>query len=117
MGVVCWPVGKLFGTRARATATIAALAVVVVAGAGVVYGSIPDSGGIIHGCYKSNGQLRLINPATSGCDPSETPLAWNRRARRVPWVRKVLPVRRAHPARKASWLLSAVRSTLVTTKA
>ena len=41
MGDVCWPVGKLFETRARATATIAAL--VAVAGVSVVYGSIPDT--------------------------------------------------------------------------
>ena len=77
MGVISRPVGKLFGTRARATATIAALTALVVAGVSVVYGSIPDSAGIIHACYKINGQLRLIDPGTSNCDPSETLLAWN----------------------------------------
>jgi hypothetical protein len=68
MGAVCSPVGKLFETRARATATIAALAAVGVAGLNVVYGTIPDSAGVIHGCYKNNGQLRLIDPDTSSCD-------------------------------------------------
>ena len=77
MSVVCSPVGKLFETRARATATIALLTAVAAAGVSVVYGSIPDSGGIIHGCYKANGQLRLIDASTSSCDPSETALSWN----------------------------------------
>ena len=36
-----------------------------------------DGGGVINGCYKSqNGQLRLIDPATDSCHPSETPISW-----------------------------------------
>ena len=41
------PIGKLFATRARA----ATLVVVVVAAVSVAYASIPDSAGVIHGCY------------------------------------------------------------------
>jgi hypothetical protein len=32
--------------------------------------------GVINGCYKSaNGQLRVIDPATDRCHPSETPIS------------------------------------------
>jgi Collagen triple helix repeat (20 copies)/Divergent InlB B-repeat domain len=41
-------------------------------------GSIPSSGGVINGCYKSEtGQLRVIDPATQSCLPSETGIFWN----------------------------------------
>jgi Collagen triple helix repeat (20 copies) len=46
---------------------------------GVTY-AVADigSGGVINGCYKSqNGQLRLIDPATDSCNPSETPISWS----------------------------------------
>ena len=55
MRVVCSPVRKLFETRVRATATIAALAAVVVAGVSVVYGSIPDSAGLIMAATRTAG--------------------------------------------------------------
>src|SRR2546428_9315190 len=44
---------------------------------GVAYATIPDSGDVIHGCYKqSNGQLRVVESA-SDCVVSELPIAWN----------------------------------------
>jgi hypothetical protein len=58
---------------------LAATAVVVVAIAGGVTYAVADigSGGVINGCYKSqNGQLRLIDPATDNCLPSETAISW-----------------------------------------
>jgi hypothetical protein len=58
---------------------LAVTAVVVVAIAGGVTYALADigSGGVINGCYKSqNGQLRLIDPATDSCHPSETPISW-----------------------------------------
>ena len=34
--------------------------------AGIAYATIPDSGGVIHGCYQTeNGQLRLVDPQGS----------------------------------------------------
>jgi Collagen triple helix repeat (20 copies) len=57
---------------------IIAVAVVAIAG-GVTY-AVADvgSGGVINGCYKTqNGQLRLIDPATDSCHPSETAISWN----------------------------------------
>jgi len=56
-------------------------AVLAVAGTAVAvaYASIPDSGGVIHGCYqKNNGQLRVIDTDTgAACNPSEVALKWS----------------------------------------
>jgi hypothetical protein len=52
--------------------------------AGVLAGGIaahvfPGSGGVINGCYKKNeGQLRVIDPRTDTCRPSEVAIAWNK---------------------------------------
>jgi hypothetical protein len=44
----------------------------------VAYASIPDSGGIIHGCYQQyTGALRVIDTAKSACKVAETSLDWN----------------------------------------
>jgi hypothetical protein len=48
--------------------------------AGIVYASIPDSNGLIHGCYANRGGgLRVIDTgAGENCHASkETPLSWN----------------------------------------
>lgn len=59
----------------RGVAAVAVVAALVAAG--VAYGSIPDSSGVIHGCYlKSGGGLRVIDSA-SKCGQSETSLNWN----------------------------------------
>lgn len=61
-----------------------ALLALVIAGAlmvagGIAYATIPDSGGVIHGCYeKAWGTLRVIDtgkPQT--CSKFETPLNWS----------------------------------------
>ena len=45
---------------------------------GVAYAMIPDSSGVIHGCYKkNNGQLRVLDPSADSCLPSESPLSWS----------------------------------------
>jgi len=59
---------------------LALTAVVVMAIAGGVTYAVADIGwgGVINGCYTSvNGQLRLIDPATDSCRPSETALSWS----------------------------------------
>lgn len=65
-----WPRGMFV-----VAGTIAVLAVA----AGVAYAAIPDSGGVIHGCYnRSNGQLRVIDPgAGENCKTPESVLDWN----------------------------------------
>jgi len=50
------------------------------AAAGIVYASIPDASGVIHGCYaRIGGGLRVIDTGTGQrCNASrETPLSWN----------------------------------------
>jgi hypothetical protein len=45
---------------------------------GAAYAAISSTGGAINGCYqKNNGQLRIIDPATDACRPSEVPISWN----------------------------------------
>jgi hypothetical protein len=66
-------------TRIRRVAlAVTAVAIVAIAG-GVTYAVAEiGGGGVINGCYKSqNGQLRLIDPATDTCHPSETPISWS----------------------------------------
>ena len=49
--------------------------------AGIVYASIPDSNGLIHGCYaKKGGGLRVIDSGTGqNCNTKqEAPVNWNR---------------------------------------
>jgi hypothetical protein len=50
----------------------------VLIAAGVAYASIPDSTGTIHGCFGTNGSLRVIDPSTgAACKTNETALDWN----------------------------------------
>jgi hypothetical protein len=45
---------------------------------GIAYAAIPDSGGLIHGCYQNNkGTLRVVDSTTPGCSIGETSLSWN----------------------------------------
>ena len=45
---------------------------------GIAWGAVPGDGRVIHGCYhKTEGQLRVIDPGTDTCRPSEVPIAWN----------------------------------------
>ena len=51
-------------------ALVVAIVALVVALAGVAYATIPDSGGVIHGCYlKAVGSLRVIDPTSQHCWP------------------------------------------------
>jgi hypothetical protein len=62
----------------RAALAITAVAIVAIAGSVTYAVAEIGGGGVIHGCYKSqNGQLRLIDPATDSCRPSETPISWS----------------------------------------
>jgi hypothetical protein len=68
----------IIGRRAR---RVLVLSVGLIAlAAGIAYATIPDSAGTIHGCYGSNGQLRVIDPSTGGaCKNNETGLDWSQR--------------------------------------
>ena len=47
---------------------------------GVTYAAIPDSNGVVHGCFaRSNGAVRVIDPAAGQrCTRQEIPLDWSR---------------------------------------
>jgi hypothetical protein len=66
----------LFNARTWSIVVIAA-AVGLVA-AGISYATIPDSSGVIHGCYqKSGGTLRVIDATVTTCAKTETELDWS----------------------------------------
>jgi hypothetical protein len=67
-------------SKGKRSATVIAAIVLVAIAAGVAYASIPDSAGVIHGCYKTGGShaLRVIDTGVSGhCNGDEKPLNWN----------------------------------------
>src|SRR5450631_1214179 len=60
-----------------ASAAMISSVLLVVAGT-VAFANIPHSAGMINGCFKTqNGQLRVIDPETEHCLPSETAISWN----------------------------------------
>jgi hypothetical protein len=62
----------------RGALAVTAVALVAIAGAVTYAVAGIGGGGVINGCYKSqNGQLRLIDPATGHCLPSERSISWN----------------------------------------
>jgi hypothetical protein len=66
--------------RSRAlilTVTLAAT-LALAGGAALATGAIPGSDGVIHGCYNvTNGQLRVVDPATANCKDQETAIQWS----------------------------------------
>ena len=66
-----------FSARTRLVA-LTTVALGILAG-GVAYASIPDSNGVIHGCYlKVLGTLRVIDSPSQHCNTSfEVPIQWN----------------------------------------
>ena len=60
--------------------TMVVLAALSIA-AGVAYATIPDSGGVFHGCYdKQSGQLRIFDPAggtIKACSSKEVEVRWS----------------------------------------
>ena len=59
--------------RSRLLLLVIALATGTVIG----WASIPDSSGVIHGCYDSKGTLRVIDYPQAQCTKNETLLNWN----------------------------------------
>jgi hypothetical protein len=56
--------------------------------AGIAYAAIPDSGGVIHACFKSNnGQVRLVGSAAD-CNPQSRRFTGIRSARKGRLVNK-----------------------------
>jgi hypothetical protein len=65
-------------SHARARWVVPVAAVGVLAMGGVAFAAIPDSNGVIHGCFKkAGGNLRVVDSA-SNCDKqSESSIDWN----------------------------------------
>jgi hypothetical protein len=68
----------------KRVAVVLGLTLLFISAAGIASASIPDGGGVIHGCYKpaSNGglsSLGVVDTAGSGgqCPANQTALAWN----------------------------------------
>ncbi len=58
------------------SAAVGAVAASVLAG-GIAWAAILGADGVINGCYQKNeGQLRVIDPATTACRSSEVPISW-----------------------------------------
>ena len=62
----------------RLIARTGLIGVAVALAVGAVYATIPDAGGVIHGCYgRSGGGLRVIDDSVTACKPNETALEWS----------------------------------------
>lgn len=62
----------------RGALAVSAVALVAIAGAVTYAVAGIGDGGVINGCFKTqNGQLRVIDPASASCLPSETAISWN----------------------------------------
>src|SRR5439155_15299064 len=74
--------GKLIRPAVVALAIVGAL---LLAG-GIAYATIPDSSGVIHGCYQKNqGTLRVIDTdKAQTCASSESPLNWSQTGQQGP---------------------------------
>ncbi|MEA2973953.1 MAG: hypothetical protein QOG82_2411 [Actinomycetota bacterium] len=73
----------MVGTLVRRGWVVLGAVCLAVGAVAVAQAAIPDSGGVIHGCYKQNGgDLRVVdNPA---CKNNETALAWGQTGPRGP---------------------------------
>lgn len=59
-------------------ANVAATVALFVALGGAAWATIPDSTGVIHGCISAtSGNLKVVDPPTTNCAPSEAALDWN----------------------------------------
>jgi hypothetical protein len=57
---------------------ISALAVIGLVLGAAAWATIPDTGGVIHGCYRNaGGGLRVIDETSDSCRNNETGLNWN----------------------------------------
>ena len=91
-------------TGPRGILVVAGAIIVLAIAAGVAYAAIPDSGGVIHGCYNTNnGQLRVIDPdAGDKCKTPESALSWSQTGPAGP-TGPPAPSRRTCRARRACW--------------
>ena len=73
---------SLLRIKRRWAITLATIGIVASAGTAVVLATVPDSGGVIHGCYKTggllpNGSLRIIDTPSQTSNGTETAINWS----------------------------------------
>jgi hypothetical protein len=68
---------SITGAESRRVRLAPLFLITVLAAAGIVWASIPDSSGVIHACYKKDGNLRVIDTAKDQCKKDETELTWS----------------------------------------
>ena len=75
----------LVGSRKRGLWLLVGASVGAALAGGVAYASIPDSGGVIHGCYlNAIGTLRVIDSPNQSCNARlETQIQWNAQSRQA----------------------------------
>jgi hypothetical protein len=56
---------------------LAATVAVLLASVGIAAATIPGPGGLISGCVKPTGALKVIDAQTSHCGANDKPLTWN----------------------------------------
>jgi hypothetical protein len=62
----------------RIARTIAFAGVLLLGGGALVRAAVPDQTGMAHGCYTSNGALRIVDPEIGqACKSNEKALDWN----------------------------------------
>jgi Collagen triple helix repeat (20 copies) len=71
--------GATMGMKGRGLfVTLVAAVAAALVGGSIAYATIPDSSGVIHGCYqKSGGSLSVIDAQVTPCGKSQTELDWN----------------------------------------
>jgi len=74
--------------RSRAGRIALLVAALGLAAGAIAYGSIPDSSGLIHGCYSANGAkvkggtpLNIVDSNVATCSNGQTPIAWSSQGR------------------------------------
>jgi hypothetical protein len=70
-------------TGRRLAAGVVGVVIVGLAAGGIAYATIPDSSGVLHGCYSANGanakggtQLYLVNSDQATCSNGQTAVPW-----------------------------------------
>jgi len=66
---------RMMGGRALIVTVVSVVATLALGSA--AYASIPDSTGVIHGCYGRSGELSVVDPTTSTCRRGDTAVNWN----------------------------------------
>jgi hypothetical protein len=70
------------------SASVGLVALLAIGAGSVAFGAIPDSGGLIHGCYSSNAskqtngtQLNIVDADVASCNKNQQEVTWNKEGR------------------------------------